>query len=427
MKRKWLATLAVSGLLLGASACATKTEAVAPYQPDPSLGNEFSNRPIEPRLVPVDPNDPDSLTEEQIAMLSERPDYNIYTTLAHHPDLYRSWSPLGRMLLNNDAVSLRHREMAMLRMCWLCQAEYEWSQHARIAHDNVGMTPEEIRDIAVGVEAGNWSELDKAVLNMADELRYDARVSDETWEMLTSHYTEPQVVGLIYTSLQYQLVSMVLNSFGVQLDPVLDFRLPDDLPMPYLAGAPSPVLRYETRVPALTRDEMSDAQLALLPERLRESGDLPNFYATLVRYPDLFSAQLGFARFLLAGTDLTPREREIIILRTTALHGGAYEWSHHVPRAKSAGLSDTEIEQLASGELSEDWSGAESLLIQAVEDLRREAFITDRVYTGLGFGYSEKQIVEIIYLSGGYAMFSSVMNTLGVETELGYPAFGEAE
>ena len=66
-------------------------------------------------------------------MLASRPDFNIYKTLAHHVDLYNRWSPLGRFVLDGSSLPPREREMVMLRMGWLCQSEYEWAQHARIA------------------------------------------------------------------------------------------------------------------------------------------------------------------------------------------------------------------------------------------------------------------------------------------------------
>ena len=415
MQKSFLVPLALALGSVGVSGCSHTPASVSSVESEPG----FSPRLTEPRLPPVDPN---NLTEAQAQMLADRADFNIYKTLAHHVDLYYNWSPLGRMLLNNTEVELRHREMAMLRMGWLCQAEYEWAQHARIAHDNVGMSPDEIRAIAIGVDAGNWSELDQAVLNMADELRYDGRVSDATWETLTSHYTEPQTVGLMYTALQYQLVSMTLNSLGIQLDPGLEFRLPTGLPMPELADMVDGDGDYAVRIEALTVDEMTADMVALVPERLRASETLPNYYGVLAQFPDYFSAQGGFARFLLGQTDLSPREREILILRTTALNGGAYEWAHHVSRGEAAGLEEAEILALGSETTGSGWSDTESLLIEAANDLRREAFITDEVYAGLKANYTDQQIVEMIYVIGGYSMFSSVMNTLGTQIEPGYPA-----
>src|SRR5262245_22595269 len=94
-----------------------------------SSSSGFTPRLTEPRLAVVDPT---NLTEAQRDMLASRGNLNIYKTLAHHVDLYNRWSPLGQFILNGSSIQPRHREMAMLRMGWLCQSPYEWAQHARI-------------------------------------------------------------------------------------------------------------------------------------------------------------------------------------------------------------------------------------------------------------------------------------------------------
>ena len=121
--------------------------------------SSFTPRLAEPRLAVVDETD---LTEAQRDMLASRSNLNIYRTLANHVDLYNRWSPLGQILLNGSSISPRHREMAMLRMGWLCQSPYEWSQHTRIAKASAGMTESEIRAIAIGPTAPGWSDADRA-------------------------------------------------------------------------------------------------------------------------------------------------------------------------------------------------------------------------------------------------------------------------
>ena len=97
----------------------------------------FTPRLQTPRVAPLGK---ENHTPEQEAMLASRPDFNIYRTLAHHPDLYNRWSPLGRFILEGSSLPPREREMVMLRMGWLCQSEYEWAQHARIAKAQAGLT-----------------------------------------------------------------------------------------------------------------------------------------------------------------------------------------------------------------------------------------------------------------------------------------------
>jgi alkylhydroperoxidase family enzyme len=94
----------------------------------------------------------------------------------------------------------------------------------RIARDS-GLSDDEIERIPRGAEAPGWSELDQALLRATDELRHDSFISDATWQALARHLSTEQLMDLVFTVGQYQLVSMALNSFGVQPEPGLA-RLP---------------------------------------------------------------------------------------------------------------------------------------------------------------------------------------------------------
>ena len=81
-----------------------------------------------------------------------------------------------------------------------------------------GMSDEEIRSCKTGPDTPGLSELDRLLLQATDELHADAHVSDTTWKGLSKHYSTQQMMDLVFTVGQYNLVSMALNSFGVQLD-----------------------------------------------------------------------------------------------------------------------------------------------------------------------------------------------------------------
>ena len=85
---------------------------------------------------------------------------------------------------------------------------------------------DEIVRIKAGPDAPGWSAIDAALLRATDELTSDAFVTDKTWADLSS-LTEKQRMDLVMTVGQYTQVSMMLNSFGVQLDD--DLTLDPDL------------------------------------------------------------------------------------------------------------------------------------------------------------------------------------------------------
>jgi alkylhydroperoxidase family enzyme len=147
--------------------------------------------------------------------------YNVYSTMANHPALFRDWLQFASHVLRRNSLPERDREMLILRIGWLCKAEYEWAQHVRIGR-GVGLTDEDIQHIMDGPNAEGVSDHDKVLLQATDELHKDAFISDATWKALSKTYSQEQLMDLVFTVGEYNLVSMALNSFGVQLDEGLE-------------------------------------------------------------------------------------------------------------------------------------------------------------------------------------------------------------
>jgi len=145
---------------------------------------------------------------------------NIFKTLAHHPNLMRRWLVFGNHVLFKSTLPARERELLILRIGWLCQAEYEWGQHVRIGRQ-AGLTNEEIHRIKTGPDASGWNERDQLLLKATDELHQDAHMSDGTWQGLGKYYNTQELMDIVFAVGQYNLVSMALNTLGVQLDPGL--------------------------------------------------------------------------------------------------------------------------------------------------------------------------------------------------------------
>ena len=143
--------------------------------------------------------------------------FNIFKTLTNHPALAKRWMVFANHILGKSTLSVRDRELVILRIGYLCQAGYEWGQHVLIARE-AGMSDEEIRSCKTGPETPGLSELDRLLLTATDELHSDAHVSDATWAGLAERYNTQQMMDLVFTIGQYNLVSMALNSFGVQPD-----------------------------------------------------------------------------------------------------------------------------------------------------------------------------------------------------------------
>ena len=165
----------------------------------------------------VEPLTDEAMAPEIRETFRERP-LNIFRTLANHPKLLKRWLVFGNHVLAKSTVAPRERELVILRVGFLCRAGYEWGQHVPIGKQS-GLSDEEIDRIVKGPDAEGWREIDRALLRATDELHHDQFVSDATYAELSAHYGTQQLMDLVFAIGQYHLVSMALNTFGVQLEP----------------------------------------------------------------------------------------------------------------------------------------------------------------------------------------------------------------
>jgi alkylhydroperoxidase family enzyme len=160
---------------------------------------------------------------------------NILGTLAHHPDLAQAFHAFNGHVLFATTLTPRQRELLVLRVAGRRGADYEWAQHVVQATD-AGMTADEIVRVLDDPDTGGWSPLERALLHAADELVDEARIADATWEALAAELGHRQIMDVIFTVGAYDVLAMLIRSFGIPLD--------DDLagmPMPgHAPAAPVP-------------------------------------------------------------------------------------------------------------------------------------------------------------------------------------------
>ncbi|MFF2846283.1 carboxymuconolactone decarboxylase family protein [Streptomyces sp. NPDC058001] len=142
---------------------------------------------------------------------------NALGTLARHPALAEAFHRFNGHVLFATTLSVRQRELLVLRVASVRGALYEWEQHAVLAGD-AGVTPEEVARVADGPDASGWDPLERAMLCAVDELLARARIADATWAVLSTELDERQLMDLVFTVGAYDALAMAFKTFGVELD-----------------------------------------------------------------------------------------------------------------------------------------------------------------------------------------------------------------
>jgi alkylhydroperoxidase family enzyme len=175
-------------------------------------GDRGGTQPLRTQVL----GDPEAAAKspEVLASLSKLPE--IVRTMLRHAELFVAITDVGLQLLAQGTLSLRDRELAVLRIAWLCQAPYEWGEHVRVGK-RFGLSGDDIEHVIAGPDARGLDEHESAILRAADELHGDAMISDATWNTLAKRLNEQQLIELPIIIGQYQMVAYYQNSLRLRL------------------------------------------------------------------------------------------------------------------------------------------------------------------------------------------------------------------
>lgn len=169
------------------------------------------------------------------------------------------------------------------------------------------------------------------------------------------------------------------------------------------------------RVSKLEGDEVPPAEKPL------------NILATIARHPSLLEPFLAWSATLALQGELLRRDSEMLALRAAWNCRSPFEWGHHVLYARSAGLSDEEIERIARGPESPGWGPEDAGLLRAADELHAGQDLSPETWARLRPRFSDAQLVEIPFVVGQYTMLSMVANSTGVPVEDGLSPLPELD
>jgi alkylhydroperoxidase family enzyme len=151
----------------------------------------------------------------------------LFRTLARSPRLFQKF--LAGSLLDPGELSLREREIVILRTCALNDCEYEWGVHVTLFGPKAAFTPEQVAATAERSSDAAWTTGESALLAACDTLHHTTRFDPPTWQHLREHFSETQVLEVISLAGFYRTVCLHANALELPLEPFAA-RFPRPLP-----------------------------------------------------------------------------------------------------------------------------------------------------------------------------------------------------
>jgi 4-carboxymuconolactone decarboxylase len=394
------------GLLVVSFTAAASGAAAAQAIPD-SPGARQPAAPKSPRVQPLAESQWTDVHRELVQKFAKYgPPDNAFKTFLNVPEMADGVMPYTIYLSEESSLTPRQRELLILRAAWVAGNQVLWARHAPRAR-GAGMTTAEIHRIAEGGDAKGWDAFEATLLRMTDQLYRNMSVTDGTWQALSGTFDMFHLMDAVETANHFVVLSMLYNTFGVQPEAGLKDRLPTDV-------------RYRIVVPA--REAPLKVARVLPPE-----GRGLAVGRTFGLYPTLTQRWSPRQTFINRRSPLSPRHREMLILRMGWNCRSEYEWAQHVGvvgRAREHGL---EPQMIAQGPDAAGWEPIERTILRASDELFRDSVVSDATWKGLVDQFGVSWAMSAAFTTSGYRAISMSLNTYGVQLETGderFPAAG---
>jgi alkylhydroperoxidase family enzyme len=349
-----------------------------------------------PRVGPLPEAQWSAAQKELAARYSQGPASNQLKTLLHVPDIVEGAMPFTVYLSDQSTLTPRHRAILILRTAWLFGSQPLWATHVNRARSQALVSAAEFERIARGPDTPGVDAFERLLMQMADQLYRNSSINDATWKGLSSQYDANQLMDAVETVNHFGFLAMLFNSLGVQPDAGLTDRLPK---VAYRVNVPEPE-------PPLTKARVDP-----------NPGQGIAVSRTFARHAKLNQARGPRANFINRVSPLTPRHREMFILRIGWDCRSEYEWAQHVGSVGRARDHGADPLAIARGPDAPGIDPFDAAILRATDELYRNAIVSDATWNALSKQYDTAKLMSAVYTAASYRATSMSLNAYGVQLE----------
>lgn len=142
---------------------------------------------------------------------------NLFLVLGRQPKLFRGWLRFAGRLMPGGTLPRRETELVILRVAHLTGCRYELEHHTRLA-ERADINADEVARLGDGPSAHGWTDRERAILSVVDELHHDRDLTDATWTAICEHLDQPTVIELVLLITHYEMLATTITTLRVPLD-----------------------------------------------------------------------------------------------------------------------------------------------------------------------------------------------------------------
>jgi AhpD family alkylhydroperoxidase len=141
----------------------------------------------------------------------------VFTVLGRGRGLFWGWLHFAGRLMPGGTLPRAHTELVILRVAHLRACDYEFTHHAALGR-RAGLTSTDIQRVTIGSGADGWTEDQRLLLSVTEELLATKNLSDRTWRSLRARYADRVILEILLLIGHYDMLATVLLTIGLTPD-----------------------------------------------------------------------------------------------------------------------------------------------------------------------------------------------------------------
>ncbi len=164
--------------------------------------------------------------------------------------------------------------------------------------------------------------------------------------------------------------------------------------------------------------EINDPESAQLRDQIiAERGKLQSLYKMLLHSPPIAQGWLNLLTAIRQKCTLSGRTREMVILRIAVLNKAQIEFDSHVPFALREGLTERQIDSIASGEIDLEFGESDRAVLNYTDSMTRDVHVADDVFEAIRAAFNPREIMELTATIATYNLVSRFLEALSIDPE----------
>lgn len=176
------------------------------------------------------------------------------------------------------------------------------------------------------------------------------------------------------------------------------------------------------RIPYVNKDKAPKEVAEIFAKMEANGAPVLNLWKMAANSPATLPHLIRLGNSLLTKTSLSPKLREMAILRVAELLSCEYEKQAHVPFGLEVGMTTAQVKDIGRWESSQAFDPVERAVLAFTDEVAKGGVVRDETFAALAANLNAMMIMELAQAVGFYGMLARILLAFKVDLQTGAPS-----